>query len=573
MHVLLMGNPNVGKSAIFTRLTGTHVLASNYSGTTVEYTRGVLKSLGESSELIDAPGAFSLEPANRAEKVAVEMLDEGDLIINVIDATNLERNLYLTLQLLQTGKPVILVLNMWDEVLEQGIEIDTEKLENELGIPVVTTCAIDGEGISVLTNRLDEARAGTLDPKQPKDLWETAGQIVKKTERLPGKLPNTWQKFALSSVHPLAGPFIAALVLLLSFSFVAWFGDWLSEDIMEQLFTFLWLPVVNGTSALLGGEGVIHNILIGGLIDGRIDFEQSFGLLTTGLFIPIAVVLPFIFSFYLVLSLLEDVGYLPRLGVLVDTVMRRMGVHGLSIVPMMLGLGCNVPGAMSCRILETKKERFISATLMSICVPCMAQQAMVIGLLGPAGLTGIVIVYSSLIILWVVVGVVMNFFVKGETPEMLIDLPPYRFPYWKSLWKKVYMRMSGFIKNALPYVLLGVFIVNILYTFGLFEYLSRIFAPLLSTLFGLPGEAIGALLIGFLRKDVAVGMLAPLGMDAGQLIVASFVLMIYFPCIATFVVLFKELGTRDLLKSMLIMLVVVLTAGSGLHLLIQLAGL
>ena len=604
MRILLMGNPNVGKSALFSRLTGSDVVISNYSGTTVEYSGGSLSFGDEPAELIDVPGTFSLNPANKAEKAAVQMLDEADLIINVADATHLERNLYLTLQLLRQNRPLLLVLNMWDDSVKQNITTDLPRLEAMLGIPVVATCAVDGRGIETLKQKISsllnqkrnkqafkknsqipnqrthtypcesgdlpaaDGEAAGADP----DLWNLVDNIVRETQTRPEQKENIPNKFSHATVHPLWGPIIAVLILFLSFGFVAYIGDFLHE-VLDDVFEWAWLPVTGWISAQLGQSGLIHNLLIGTLIDGSIDFEESFGLLTTGLFIPLAVVLPFIFCFYCILSLLEDIGYLPRLGVVVDSLMQRLGIHGLSVVPMMLGIGCNVPGVMAGRMLETRKERFIAATLIAIAIPCMAQQAMVIGLLGQAGLAGLAIVYATLFVLWVVLGWMMNLFLRGEASEMLIDLPPYRLPYWRSLGQKIYMRMMGFIRNALPYVLLGVFVVNVLYTMGVIGAISSALAPVMTGLFGLPGEAGGALIVGFLRKDVAVGMLAPLGMELAQLIVASVVLMVYFPCVATFVVLFKELGFADLIKLLLIMILIVLFTGGGLHLLLQAAGM
>ncbi|HUW57452.1 MAG TPA: nucleoside recognition domain-containing protein, partial [Planctomycetota bacterium] len=344
--------------------------------------------------------------------------------------------------------------------------------------------------------------------------------------------------------------------------------------VFEPAFDHLWLPVMSRLSALLGGEGLLHDILIGRLtVDGRVDFGQSFGLLTSGLHIPFAAVLPYIFAFYLALSLLEDIGYLPRLGVVVDNVMHRVGLHGLSIVPMMLGLGCNVPGALASRVLETRKERFIASTLLAVCVPCMAQIAMVAGLLGRYGAAGLVPVFGTLLVLWIVLGLLMKRFTKGETPEILVDIPPYRVPYWKSLLKKLWMRVRWFIREAVPYVLLGVLVVNLLYVTGIIGLAARVFGPVMTKVLGLPPEAVGALLVGFLRKDVAVGMLAPLGLSLRQLIVASVVLTVYFPCVATFVVLFRELGLKDMLKSACIMVVTAFTVGGLLNAVLRAFGL
>jgi ferrous iron transport protein B len=232
---------------------------------------------------------------------------------------------------------------------------------------------------------------------------------------------------------------------------------------------------------------------------------------------------------------------------------------------MMLGLGCNVPAVLAARVLETRKERFIAATLTAICVPCMAQIAMVAGLLGKYGAAGFVPVFGTLLVLWVVLGVLMKRFTKGETPEILVDMPPYRMPYWKSLLKKLWMRLRWFVTEAAPFVLLGVVIVNLLYMLGIISVLSRVFSPIVTGLLGLPAEAVGALVVGFLRKDVAVGMLVPLGLGLRQLIVASVVLTTYFPCVASFVVLLRELGLKDMIKAACIMVVLAFSVGGILN--------
>lgn len=568
-RVLLVGSPNVGKSVIFSRLTGTHVVAANYAGTTVEYTTGRLRLPdGEWAELVDVPGTYSLTPTNRAEEVAVEMLAGGEVIVNVIDATNLERGLNLTLDLLASGKPMLVVLNMWDETTRHGVTIDVERLSAELGVPVVTTCAVSGEGIRALTEKIPAARAGAAGAGQ--DKWARIGAIVGRVQRIEHRHPTLAQRLAQATVHPVLGPFIALVVMFLSFAFIAWFGEWLAEEVMERAFEVAWEPVVERISAALGGGGFLHDILIGNLAAGEIEWEESFGLLTTVLFIPLAIVLPFVFCFYLVLSVLEDIGYLPRLGTLVDNLMHRVGLHGFAIVPMMLGLGCNVPGAMAARILETRKEKFIAATLLSICVPCMGQIAMLFGLLGPTGLLGFTVLIASLLFLWTVLGLLMKRFVRGETPELLLEIPPYRLPHAKTLFKKVYIRVRGFVTGALPFVFMGVFFVNILYTAGFIDWLGRFLGPLITALYGLPEGAISALIVGFFQKYVAVGMIAPLELTTRQLLVASVVLTIYFPCVATFVVLLKELGWRDLLASALVMITVSILFGTGLNYLLRL---
>jgi ferrous iron transport protein B len=551
---------------VFSRLTGAHVIASNYPGTTVGFTEGLMRVDGRSCKVIDVPGTYTLEPQSRAEEVAVKMLAEGDVVVNVIDATNLERNLNLTLQLLKRRRPMVVALNMWDEAVEHGVEINVAELEKRLCVPVVTTCAISGEGIRNLQQALLRARPGELDFTE-EERWHVIGRLVEAVQTVRHRHPTLGQKLSHATVHPVIGPVVGLLVLAASFEVVRFVGEGLVGYVAEPLFNKLWLPVVERLSALLGSGGIVHDLLVGQLTSGEISLGESFGLLTTGLFIPLAQVLPYVVAFYLVLGILEDTGYLPRLGVLVDNVMHRVGLHGLSIVPMLLGLGCNVPGALSLRVLETRKERFIAATLLAVCVPCMAQIAMIMGLIGRHGAAGIVPVFGTLFVMWVVLGVLMKAFTRGTTPEILVDMPPYRMPYWSALLKKLWMRIGGFVREAVPYVCLGVLIVNLLHTLGVIRLLAAVFAPVMTRLLGLPPEAVGALVVGFLRKDVAVGMLAPLGLGLKQLIVASVVLTAYFPCAATFVVLFKELGARDMAKASAIMAVSAFSVGGLLNLL------
>jgi len=556
-----MGNPNVGKSAIFSRLTGAKVIVSNYPGTTVEFTQGLLKIGQERPMVIDVPGTYTLKPVSRAEKVAVEMLKYGDLVINIVDATNLERNLYLTLQLLENDIPVIVALNMWDETKHRGIQIDVKKLEEDLGAPVISTCGLTGEGIKELISRLPEVKALKMQFTSDSQRWEKIGEIVEDVQKLTHRHHTLLERLEDLSIKPFTGLLIAMGVIYCVFLVIRLIGENLIGYIFGPLFEKLWLPLMLKLSAFLGEGSFLHHILIGNLIEGTIDFGQSFGLLTTGLFVPIAMVLPYIFSFYLMLGLLEDFGYLPRLAVLMDNFMHHLGLHGYAIIPMILGLGCNVPGALATRILEERREKFIAATLMAIAVPCMAQIAMIVGLVGERGGQYVAIVLSTLFVILVIKGLILNKVLKGASPEILIEIPPYRMPQVATVIKKLWMRLSGFLREALPFVLLGVLFVNILHALKIIEFFAGISAPVLTGLWGLPKEAISALMVGFLRKDVAIGMLGPLNLTTKQLVIGSTILAVYFPCIATFVVLIRELGIKDMLRSALIMVVVALSVG------------
>lgn len=551
--IVLMGNPNVGKSVVFSRLTGANVIASNYPGTTVDFSKGKMRIEGESVEIIDAPGTYSLNPANKAEEVASEMLKQADVIINVLDATNLERNLYLTLELLERNIPIIIALNLWDETKHLGINIDEKELEKLLGIPVVPTVALTGEGIKELVSRISEAKSNEkIKPTSQEGRWVEIGSIIKKVETVEHRHHTIRDRIADLTIRPLTGIPIAFGVIFCAFWFVRLIGENLIAYVFDPIFDNLYRPLLLQLGNLLG-PGFLNNLLLGDF-GPEVSFIESLGVLTTGVYVPFAAVLPYIIAFYFTLSILEDTGYLPRLATLVDKVFHKLGMHGYGIVPMFLGLGCNVPGALSTRTLETRKQRFISATLLAICVPCMAQLAMVFGVLGRYGIHYIGIVFVTLVILYIIVGLLLNRFIKGESPEIFLEIPSYRRPSFKAVIKKTWMRIRWFLKEAIPYLFLGVFIINILYAIGILQWFGNALSPLMEGLFGLPGDASIALVTGFFRKDLAVGMLLTIeGIHVMQLVIAITMLTIYFPCVATFAVLIRELGIKDMIKSAAIM--------------------
>lgn len=566
MKILLMGNPNVGKSVIFSRLTGVRVLASNYPGTTVSYTHGFTKVADEQAEVFDVPGTYTLEPTSEAEEVALRMLRTGDVVVNVVNATNLERNLYLTLELLERDVPVVVALNMWDDTGHYGIHIDVDRLREILGVPVVPTVAVSGQGVRELVEALPRAVAGGQPRRAHSERWAEIGRIVEEVQSISHRHHRWSERLADASVKPFSGTVIALGALGAAFFTVRFIGEGLIGYVLDPLFDRLWAPVLMNLSQALGGAGPAHAILIGKITEGEIDFVQSFGVLSSGLYVPFAMVLPYIVAFYLVLGLLEDVGYLPRLAVLMDSAMHHMGLHGYAIIPSLLGLGCNVPAVLATRVLESKRERFIAATLVSIAIPCAALQAMIFGLVGDYGAQYVVLVYGVLFAAWVILGTVLHRTARGFSPELLIEIPPYRPPALQPVLQKLWMRVHGFLVEAIPIFIGAILVINVLYSVGVFEAIANFAAPLVTGLFGLPGEAVMALAIGFLRKDVALGMLAPLGLTAVQFVTASVVLAMFFPCIATFVVLLRQLGPVDLLKATGIMLASATVAGGLLNL-------
>jgi ferrous iron transport protein B len=567
--IYLVGNPNVGKSVVFSRLTGVQVISSNYPGTTVEFSKGYLRLGDEKIEVADLPGTYSLEPTSGAEEVVVSLLKEYPkneiAVINILDSTNLERNLLLTLQLIEEGFPTIVCLNMCDDAGHRGIHIDVEKLEKLLNVPVVSTCAVTGAGIKQLIERIKEAAPASREKITHEARWAEIGNIVEQVQRLEHRHHTIREVLEDASVRPITGLIMAAAIIYVSFKIVRFAGEFIINKITDPVFINLYQPLLEKLTVYWQEKGFWFHLLIGDLIEGKIDFKQSLGVLTTAPYIEFGMVLPYVISFYFILSLLEDIGYLPRLAILLDNILHRLGLHGYAIIPVLLGFGCNVPGILSTRILESKRERFIASTIISIGVPCVPLQAMIFGLLGKFGGFYVGGVYLVLFILVLVLGLILNRILSGYSPELLLEIPPYRLPPLFMLGKKLYFRIKGFLIEAVPVVLIGVVVINILLYFKLFDVVTGIFAPVIKGLFGLPKEAIVALAIGFLRKDVAVGMLMPLGLSAKQLFIAATLLAVSFPCIATFIVLWKELGWKDLIKSTLIMIAVSIIVGATLN--------
>ena len=393
-----------------------------------------------------------------------------------------------------------------------------------------------------------------------------AGSIVNKIQKVHHRHPTWLEKLGDITVKPSVGiPFAVVILCGIFYLFITLSG-WITDGLMVPFFEGPYDKFIHSLVGKFFPTGFISNILLGAPGTG---YLESLGLLTTGVFVPIGVVLPAVLIFYFILTLLEDVGYLPRLAVLVDCIFHKIGLHGYSIIPVILSLGCNVPGAMASRILETKRQRFMVLTLIGISVPCMAQTAVILSIIGPFGIGWVLLVYSILFCLFIGAGALLNRIVPGETPEIAIEIPPYRMPRLSNLGMKAILRLEYFLLDAIPWVFIGIGIVNCLYILRITQVFSEILSPLLGSWLGLPREAIYPLIIGFLRKDVATGVIAPLLnngiMNIHQAIIIVVILAVYFPCAATFVVFLKELGIRDTLKSVFLMIVMALGVGGILN--------
>jgi ferrous iron transport protein B len=557
-----MGNPNVGKSVIFSRLTGIEVVSANYPGTTIEYTEGRMKLGEKMATLIDPPGVYSLEPTSKVEEVTGHILEQGaDVVVNVIDSTNLERNLNLTLQILERGLPTVVALNLWDVATRKGIEIDTAVLAEELGVDVIPTVAVSGQGIYDLVEAIGKAKTPPPVQFESSDQrWARIGEIAEKSQKVLHRHPSLFDRLEDISLKPLTGIPIAFLLLYLSFSLVIEVGETLQLKVTDPLFIAYSNFITDLVQRYISSE-LLKEILIG----SSPELLKSFGILTTGLYIPLGIVLPFLIPFYLLLGILEDIGYLPRLSVILDAFMHRIGLHGAAILPCVLGMGCSVPAVLSVRILESAKQRYLAATLMTMAIPCASQSAMIFGILAPYGLRYIFIVYATLFLSFVITGYLLHRFIGGESPEIFLEIPPYRMPNLQALLKKTFIRVREFLKEAVPYIGLGMIIMNFFYLTGLMHLIGEELKPVVSGLLGLPSDAATALIIGFLRKDVGIGMFAPLDMTPVQYVIAAVVLAMYMPCVATFMVMLKELGVSGTAKSVALRLVAALLVGTALN--------
>jgi ferrous iron transport protein B len=567
--ILLMGNPNVGKSVVFSRLTGINVITSNYPGTTVAFTRGHVKFRDEVIEVIDVPGTYTLEPTQPAEEVAIDMLNKAieekeSIVVNIIDATNLERNLNLTLQLLKKDIPMIVALNLWDEAGHIGVSIDDEMLQKILGVPVVPTVAITGEGIKKLVETIPEAKKGNYQFENG-ERWHEIGRIVERVQQVKHRHHTFLERLADFTIKPVAGIFVAIIILLGTFKIVRLIGEGMINYLLDPIFRNYYLPLITHTVESLVPIKSMHDLLLGTTLDPL----GSFGLLSAGLYIPIVVVLPYLFAFYLVLSFLEDLGYLPRLAILLDNVFHRLGLHGYSSIPIILGLGCKVPAMLATRVLETRREKIIALALILMGAPCMPQTAMIVSIAAPHGSKYLLLIFGVLFVVAISTSFLLNQILKGETPELLCEIPPYRIPKLSILLRKVWLRLSSFIKEAIPLIILGIFFIGILDLLGVIGFASKIFGAPLLYILGLPPETLLVVVTGFLRKDVSIALLQSLNLSPKQLVVACTFLVLYLPCISTFFVMTKEMGIKSTLKLVAILLSSAILVGGILNLILK----
>jgi ferrous iron transport protein B len=541
LRIALVGNPNVGKSVVFGKLTGRYATVSNYPGTTVAVTRGRALVGAEVCDIVDTPGVNTLEGVlSEDERITRRLLTEGgaELVVQVADARNLRRALMLTSQLADLGLPMILVLNMLDEARARGVSIDTDGLATLLGIPVVEAVAPEGRGLAELRAALpvaSRARSGRLEAQDHAAWADATASTYREVRRVSIGRFQEWLSRAVR--QPLTGLPILGLVLYLTYLFVGVFG---AQTLVGVLETDLFERHVNPAATALAAHipsGLIRDFLVG-----------DYGLVTMGLTYAIAIVLPVVATFFLVFGFLEDSGYIPRLAIFSDHLFRAMGLNGKAVLPMVLGLGCDTMATMTTRILGTPKERLIAITLLALGVPCSAQLATIMGILGGISVWALLTLFGVVLLQMVFVGFLAARALPGDRSEFVLELPPMRLPRLRNLLTKTLLRVRWYLGEAVPLFLGGTALLFVLDRVGALATLSQAARPVVTGALGLPAEAAQVFVMGFLRRDYgAAGLfqMAHENMLSGvQAVVALTVMTLFVPCVANLLMIIRERGLR-----------------------------
>lgn len=666
-RLLLVGNPNVGKSVFFGRLTGRYVTVSNYPGTTIEVARGTAEVGGRRYAVVDTPGTNQLTPSSEDERVTRDFVLESPdaLVLQVADAKNLRRALLLSLELSELGVPSALALNMGDEARTRGIEVDTTRLGEMLGIPVIETTAIAGHGMDLLSDAIAEARpshwrirytpaveaaiekllphlhpigdrarsvalqllagaqplreslAARLNLANRGALWQEIEEIQRTNG---GPLGLTIQRTRLAAVeelaglvfrrigprrrsfaerlsgwalHPVKGILVLASLLYVMLWFVGLFGAGTLVDLMENglfgqvlnplaihvtdaLLPFphshatesvridLALPLTPSTSIPLGlgwersvevsayeltatdsftsaqkVAAFLHDLLVG-----------QYGVITMAMAYGIAIVLPIVFTFFLLFSVMEDSGYLPRLAVMLNNIFKSIGLNGKAVLPMVLGLGCDTMATMTARILETRKQRLIVTLLLALGVPCSAQLGVLLAMMARISAVGTavwgVIVAGSMI----AVGFLAARLLPGDRSEFLLEIPPIRKPVLSNIVIKTAARIDWYLREVVPLFILGTVLLFLLDRSHVLQGIRRFGAPLVVNWLGLPADTTDAFLVGFLRRDYGAVLLLQAGtgahalLDSAQVLVCMVVITLFVPCVANVFIIVREHGWK-----------------------------
>jgi ferrous iron transport protein B len=627
----MIGQPNVGKSSLFSRLTGIGVISSNYPGTTVEFDEATVTMDDVTLHFHDLPGTYSLYANSDDEKVVMDMLrdSENDVILVVADSTNLESSLVLTIEVSELGIPVIVALNKYD-LASKRYDVDIDGLSRVLGVPVVPVSSKTGEGVSDLLHAIAGGSAKVSDYrvmydshvlKYVEELMRidptiTWGQAIKLLEGIDLRTdsvsqevkdrisemseefisihkepmnmhlardrygdahiivmevmvrkqtePSRKDRISEMTINPSTGIPILIAVFLAVFGILIFVGDLLATLVDDA-----YVAVVGSALADFGYS-------VGGELG-----EAIFTGIDSSISAILGLVIPYIMLFYILLGVLEDTGYLPRAVVLLDRSMHRLGIHGNGFIPMMVGFGCNVPAVMATRVIRSRRERLILCTIICMAIPCSAQLATITGVTGKyAGAVWVLAIFAILIALGFFSGCILNRFLKYEPSNLAMELPELQTPSVFNILKKTWLRISDFFKLAVPLLIVGSIIIELLVHYDLLDSIVEPMSWLTVTLLGLPAVTIIAFIAGILRKEMSYGMLVILAasvgieditlfMTAQQFIVFGIVMSIYIPCLATMTAMYRELGAKDTVLVSLASMTVAVVIGSIFNLVLS----
>ncbi len=562
--IILVGNPNVGKSVVFNSLTGAYTTVSNYPGTSVEVSRGYCQLGGARYEVLDTPGMYSLLSITEEERVARRILLEEDphVVLHVIDARNLDRMLPMTLQLIEAGLPVVLLVNIMDEAERLGMNIDIRLLQEKLGIPVVGASIGRKKGVAELQRALqnyqpqrstfvyasdlekDVRRVTSLmTGKYILDIKALALLFLQRDEEIIERL-RVREKANFAKVEEAANAVvferrvdlhlrislerkrickgILAGVVRVDSGSRPVFGERLSALTMNPLtgIPLLLIVLYFGLYKFVGGfgAGTVVDFLEGQLFEEYLNpwairlaegtipwywlnelLVGEYGLFTLGVRYAIAIVLPIVGTFFLAFAAIEDSGYFPRLAMLVDRIFKKIGLNGRAVIPMVLGFGCDTMATVVTRTLETRRERIIATLLLSLAIPCSAQLGVIFGLL--SGVQGALLVWIlSMVLVFLLVGFLAAQVVPGERPMFYMELPPMRLPQLNNVLVKTLTRMQWYFFEIFPLFMIASVLLWAGKLSGGLNWLVRVMEPVMSAL-GLPGEASAAFILGFFRRD------------------------------------------------------------------------
>ncbi len=609
MTIALAGNANVGKSVIFNELTGSNQIIGNWPGKTVERAEGKLLFEGQNIEVIDLPGIYSFSTYSMEEIVSREYIafEKPDVVINVVDASVLERNLFFTIQLKEMEVPMVVCINQIDLAKQKGIVIDTEKLSAALGVPVVSTIAIRGEGlhelmeVATVVAKKSENHVTTLEYGA-----EVENRIKKLDKLIDSKdinlgYPSRWVAIKLLENDPEIRKLVESKSADIvnhayelareienihnepSFAVIAserYFvanqfahGAQLQSDIKITLSERLDKLVTHRVfgyfiSALVVGGLLLWTFVLGSFFSNLLTqafgfFQpvnpQTSGPLVTilwngafgGIVAGVTLVLPFVIPFYLMLSLIENSGILTRVAFMMDSAMHKIGLHGKALIPMILGYGCNVPAIESTRILETRRERLLAAFAITF-APCAARTIVILGLVAVfVSVWWALALYAIDILVMFVMGRIALKIVPGETSGLIMEMHTFKVPSLSVAAKQTWIRTKSLIYVVFPIYIIGSAVIQALYALGFLTPLANFLAPITVVWLGLPVIAGIVLIFGAVRKEFTLLMLVALfGTNLAavltpiQFIILAFVSMLFIPCLATLTILLREFGWR-----------------------------